>query len=203
VDEKGHVHGTMPVDGDASFPALSADGRHVACLVRRSGEPRLWMPAGWIGSANAPVVYGSLAFSPYGKRLYCAQPREHGVLDLWLRKPEGSAVRLTRFARDSYAPSVARDGGVLFTLEEYQTVLGQVDVQGGATLPLASFFSETPSWHPSRRQLGVIYGNWLRVVDDFRYPDIAQIQFLLDTVARKALSELSTFSVSTSESRTA
>jgi Tol biopolymer transport system component len=37
-----------------------------------------------------------------------------------------------------------------------------------------AFQAETPSWHPSGARLGITYGTWRRVVDDFHYPDIAQ-----------------------------
>src|SRR6185295_3138801 len=39
---------------------------------------------------------------------------------------------------------------------------------------LALFQSETPSWEPNGRRIGITYGTWRRVVDDAHYPDIAQ-----------------------------
>jgi len=45
---------------------------------------------------------------------------------------------------------------------------------GGSVAPLASFQSETPSWDPTGRWIGITYGTWRRVVDDAKYPDIAQ-----------------------------
>ena len=41
-------------------------------------------------------------------------------------------------------------------------------------MPLTTFQSETPSFHPDGKSIGITYGNWRRIVDDFRYPDIAQ-----------------------------
>jgi Tol biopolymer transport system component len=46
--------------------------------------------------------------------------------------------------------------------------------EGGASRPLATFQSETPSWDPAGRAIGITYGTWRRVVDDAHYPDIAQ-----------------------------
>ena len=45
---------------------------------------------------------------------------------------------------------------------------------GGASRPLATFQSETPSWDPTGRFLGITYGTWRRLPDDAKYPDIAQ-----------------------------
>jgi dipeptidyl aminopeptidase/acylaminoacyl peptidase len=39
---------------------------------------------------------------------------------------------------------------------------------------LATFQSETPSWDPTGRFLGITYGTWRRLPDDAKYPDIAQ-----------------------------
>src|SRR5262249_16218169 len=45
---------------------------------------------------------------------------------------------------------------------------------GGSVTPLAAFQSETPSWHPDGRSIGITYGTWRRLTDDAHYPDIAQ-----------------------------
>jgi TolB protein len=47
-------------------------------------------------------------------------------------------------------------------------------VGGGATSPLATFQSETPSWDPTGKWIGITYGTWRRIPDDAKYPDIAQ-----------------------------
>ena len=47
-------------------------------------------------------------------------------------------------------------------------------VSGGPSRPFATFQSETPSWSPDGRRLGITYGTWRRVIDDAHYPDIAQ-----------------------------
>ena len=45
---------------------------------------------------------------------------------------------------------------------------------GGPTRQLTTFQSETPSYHPTRPLIAFTYGTWRRVVDDAKYPDIAQ-----------------------------
>jgi Tol biopolymer transport system component len=86
----------------------------------------------------------------------------------------GRARRLTFFSRDSYAPSVASDGAVVFKVQSYRTSVALAPADGGPTAPLATFQSETPSWDPTGQWLGITYGTWRRVPDDAKYPDIAQ-----------------------------
>jgi Tol biopolymer transport system component len=71
-------------------------------------------------------------------------------------------------------PSVAADGTVLFKLQSYRTVVATAPADGGPAHTIAAFQSETPSWDPSGRWIGITYGTWRRVVDDAHYPDIAQ-----------------------------
>ncbi len=171
----GSVKESAPSPLRLSFPAPSPDGRTVACLALVDGRPRLSLPCGAAPGAEAPEAYGPMAFSPDGAHLYYSTPNDAGTLDLWSRSlGDGRAERLTSFTRDAYAPSVTRAGDVLFKLQEYAVHVATVPSAGGAVTPLASFQSETPSWHPDGRQIGITYGTWRRMVDDFRYPDIAQ-----------------------------
>jgi len=96
-------------------------------------------------------------------------------VDLWsVAAAGGTAQRLTSFSRDTYAPSVAADGTVLFKVQSYRTVVARAAADGGPTDLLASFRSETPSWHPGGALIGITYGTWRRLIDDVNYPDIAQ-----------------------------
>src|SRR6185503_10636295 len=114
-------------------------------------------------------------FSPDGARLYFASPNREGTVDLWARSAGGAgAVRLTDLGRDSYAPTVSREGSILFKLQTYRTVVGVVAAGGGTVAPLATYQSETPSWDPTGQFIGITYGTWRRVIDDYHYPDIAQ-----------------------------
>jgi Tol biopolymer transport system component len=45
---------------------------------------------------------------------------------------------------------------------------------GGEIKQVTSFQSETPSWSRDDRFIAFTYGSWRRVVDDLKYPDIAQ-----------------------------
>ena len=64
-------------------------------------------------SAVSPDVdaYGPVAFSPDGQTAYVSLANDAGTVDLWaLSTSSRDARRLTNFARDTYAPSVASDG---------------------------------------------------------------------------------------------
>jgi Tol biopolymer transport system component len=148
----------------------------VACVATDNGRSRLTIPCGGhIVSIRPPIdVYGPIAFSADGQHVYFGSPNPYGTLDVWIAPANGGwARRLTSFARDTYAPSASRDG-VLFKAQSYRTHVALAPAEGGTTSPLAVFQTETPSWDPTGRWIGVTYGSWRRVVDDAHYPDIAQ-----------------------------
>lgn len=157
-----------------SFPFFAPDG-HVACLARDGQRQVIRDPC--VGQADGAGVeaYGPAAFSRGGDSMYYAAPNPGGTLDLWVKPTRGSgAVRLSNFGRDAYAPTVGAHGSALFKLQSYRTVVGLLPDTGGRVTTIADFQSETPSWDPSGKWIGITYGTWRRVIDDFRYPDIAQ-----------------------------
>jgi Tol biopolymer transport system component len=107
--------------------------------------------------------------------VYFSTPNDRGMVELWSADiKSGRTRRLSNFSRDAYAPSVAADGTVVFKVQSYRTHLADIAFDGGATRQLTTFQSETPSYHPSRPLIAFTYGTWRRVVDDAKYPDIAQ-----------------------------
>ena len=158
------------------FPAWTSRGE-LACVTTADGRARVTIPCGGAAVKTDPDldVYGSFAFSPDAATVYVSLANASGTLDLWAAPVAGGrARRLTSFSRDSYAPTVANDGGVVFKVQSYRTFVAMAAADGGPTRPLATFQSETPSWDPSGQLLGLTYGTWRRVVDDAKYPDIAQ-----------------------------
>jgi Tol biopolymer transport system component len=160
------------IDGRAAWPAARAKGG-AGCVV----NARLSVPCG------APAVkldvdrdvYGPIAFAPDGNTIYFSSPNDRGMVeliagDLTTRRTR----RLSNFSRDAYAPSVASDGTVVFKTQTYRTHLADVALEGGPTRQLTTFQSETPSYHPTKPLIAFTYGSWRRVVDDAKYPDIAQ-----------------------------
>ena len=165
-----------------AFPAWTPGGE-VACIAADHGHPRVTIPCGRGAVALQPEldVYGPIAFSPDGATIYVGGANQSGTLDLWSAPAAGGrATRLSSFARDTYAPTVSRDATVLFKSQSYRTVVASVPAAGGATRLLTTFQSETPSWHPAGRSIGITYGTWRRVVDDANYPDIAQDVGIVD-----------------------
>ena len=120
-------------------------------------------------------VYGPIALSPDGGRVYFSSPDDRGMVELFSAEVRtGRTRRLSNFSRDAYAPSVAADGTVVFKTQTYRTHLADVPFEGGSTRQLTTFQSETPSYHPTRPLIAFTFGTWRRVVDDAKYPDIAQ-----------------------------
>ena len=159
-----------------AFPAWTSRGE-IACVTTTDGRGRLTIPCGGAVVKTDPDldVYGSIAFSPDAATVFVSFANASGTLDLWAAPIAGGrARRLTSFSRDTYAPTVARDGSVLFKVQSYRTFVALAAAGGGPSLPLATFQSETPSWDPTGRLIGITYGTWRRVVDDAKYPDIAQ-----------------------------
>ncbi|HYE86123.1 MAG TPA: hypothetical protein VEA16_07195 [Vicinamibacterales bacterium] len=154
-----------------------------ACIVDR----RLVVPCGGEKLTLDPDidVHGPVAFT--GSRAYFASPgpstgvSNSGMVALWSADlGTKRAHQLTSFSRDAYAPSAASDGTVVFKVQSYRTQLADIAVEGGPTRQLTTFQSETPSYHPARPLLSFTYGSWRRVLDDSKYPDIAQEIGIID-----------------------
>ena len=159
-----------------AFPAWTPRGE-IACIATIDGRPRITSPCGGAVIKIDPDldVYGPFAFALDGATVYASLANTSGTVDLWAAPVAGGrARRLTSFSRDTYAPSISADRSVTFKVQSYRTVVAVAPAQGGPSQAVATFQSETPSWDPTGRLLGITYGTWRRVVDDARYPDIAQ-----------------------------
>ena len=176
-----------------AFPAWTSRGE-LACVSTTDGRARVTVPCGGSPLETDPDldIYGPIAFSPDGATVYVSFANASGTLDVWAAPTGGGrARRLTAFSRDSYAPTVSRDGSVLFKVQSYRTIVALVPAAGGPSRPLATFQSETPSWDPTGRLLGITYGTWRRVVDDAKYPDIAQDAGIIEVDPAKPATQTS------------
>ncbi|MEP7116973.1 MAG: hypothetical protein ABI880_05300 [Acidobacteriota bacterium] len=165
---------TAITTGQPSWPAW-ASAREMACVLSTAAGAGLSVPCGTVPVITAPAlaVAGPIAFSPDGATIYTAAANPRGFVDLWqVTRATGAAVKLSDSARDSYGPSVARDGTVIYKTQEYRTHLGEW--RDGAVRPLTTFQSETAWWHPTLPLVSMTYGTWRRQIDDAKYPDIAQ-----------------------------
>ena len=177
-----------------AFPAWTSRGV-LACVTTNSGRARVTIPCGASPLRTDPDldVYGPIAFSPDAATVYVAFVNASGTVDLWAAPTGGGqARRLTSFSRDSYAPTISSDGSVLFKVQSYRTFVALAAAAGGPSRQLATFQSETPSWDPGSHLLGITYGTWRRVVDDAKYPDIAQDAGIIEADPAKPASQPST-----------
>ena len=172
VHASGDAISSARIPGRPSWPAVQPKGR-VACII----DARITLPCGGppLKLDRDADVYGPIAFAPNGNTVYFSTPNDRGMVELWSADmTTGRTRRLSNVSRDAYAPSVAADGTVLFKTQSYRTHLADIAFEGGATRQLTTFQSETPSYHPSRPLIAFTFGTWRRVIDDARYPDIAQ-----------------------------
>lgn len=170
------------LSGRVASPAWTPGGE-IACTVVPAGTAgnrvvwRLSLPCGSPPLALEPdrEVIGPLAVSPVTRALYFASPNDAGFVDLWEADTTSrTARRVTSFARDSYAPSTTGDGRVLFKTQTYRASVSEIDLASRRFEQLSTLQAETPSYHPDGRRIAVTYGTWRRVIDDAKYPDIAQ-----------------------------
>jgi Tol biopolymer transport system component len=182
IDADGRSARVTTTDRAINSLAWLPDSRRVACIIRTDAGPRVSLPCGdSLSPGWREDAYGPLAFSPDGSALYFASPNVGGTLDLWSRSlRDGSARKLTNLPRDTYAPSVAHDGRVLFKSQTYWTTIEVIPSTGGSSRTVTDFMAETPEWDWTSTQIGVTYGNWRRVVDDQHYPDISQDVGIVD-----------------------
>ena len=171
---------TAVTSGRAAWPAW-ASSTEMACVVAGAGGARITLPCGGAALTTTPVldIAGGIAFSPDGTAIYAPATNDRGFVDLWrIDRQSGAATKVSATARDSYGPSVALDGTLVFKTQEYRTFLAeQVD---GQVRPLTTFQAETPWWHPTEPLLSMTYGTWRRQIDDANYPDIAQEVGVID-----------------------
>jgi len=169
--------------GRPSWPAW-ASATEMACVLDTPAGAGVSSPCGTPAIVTSPAlrVSGPIAFSPDGGTIYAAAANARGFVDLWrMARATGVAVQLTHTARDSYGPSVARDGSVIYKTQEYRTHLGEW--RTGSVQPLTTFQAETPWWHPTLPLVSMTYGTWRRQIDDAKYPDIAQEVGVIDVSA--------------------
>ncbi len=175
-DASGRAISTRSITIRVGYPFWMPDGR-IGCLAMEAGRQRVTLPCG----DAVPVgleereAYGPVAPSPDGRELYVAFANDSGFVRLWAWDLSRHAGRqMAAEPRDTYAPSVSRDGALLYKDQDYGTEVLVMPAEGGSAVQRTAFQAETPSWDPTGTRLGVTYGTWRRVRDDFHYPDIAQ-----------------------------
>jgi Tol biopolymer transport system component len=159
-----------------AWPAWTRTGE-VGCTLLTDRVWRLSLPCGQPPLALTPdrEVIGPLAFSPATTDVFFATPTDDGFVELWSADHSNRrAMRRAGFDRDTYAPSVTSSGDVLFKTQTYRTSVAEIDLTSRAYRQLSTLQAETPSYHPDGRRIAVTYGTWRRVMDDAKYPDIAQ-----------------------------
>ncbi|MBY0497935.1 MAG: hypothetical protein K2Y23_27325 [Cyanobacteria bacterium] len=194
LDADGTVIDSRAVKGRVSSPAFVSTV--VACIV----DARITIPCGGAVQKFDPDIeaIGPLALNL--QRAYFASPAGNGMIALWSADLKSmKAQRVSSHSRDAYGPSLGGDR-VVFKTQVYSTVLADVPASGGETRSLTTFQSETPSFHPTQPLIAFTYGTWRRILDDAKYPDIAQDIGVIDlSKALPAAAPMSVIAKSDSE----
>ncbi len=143
----------------------------VACV---RGEAReLELDCGGSRNLVAANVYDRVVIDSSGRVVF-ARTDESGTLDLWESANGAEPHRLTRFARDAYAPYLVAGDEIVFRVQDYRISLATIPATGGEVQTVTTFQSETPSWDRTGDRLAFTFGTWRRKADDAHYPDIDQ-----------------------------
>ena len=144
----------------ATFPAWTSRGE-VACVSSIDSRRRVTLPCD-----ATPVVpnpdrdaYGPIAFAPDGATVHAGLANDRGMLDLWSIPLGGGRARQLSSFDTGQLRGVSRkcDGSAMFKVQSYRTHVAVAAAVGGSTRSLTTFQSETPSWNPSGRLIGITY----------------------------------------------
>ena len=168
LDADGTVIDSRAVKGRVSSPAFVSSV--VACIV----DARITIPCGGAVQKFDPDIEAIGPIALNLERAYFASPAGNGMVALWSGDLKTmKAERVSNAERDAYGPSLG-GGRVIFKTQDYRTTLADVPAAGGETRTLTTFQSETPSYHPAQPLIAFTYGTWRLILDDAKYPDIAQ-----------------------------
>ncbi|MGB4974566.1 MAG: hypothetical protein WBO32_18005, partial [Cyclobacteriaceae bacterium] len=194
---KDKVVGTSRVNGKSQLWLLDTNGQNEKIIAEKEfiASPK-WNPASQtlagiieingkrkiqmdLGDEKSELIdvdcYGSIAFSPDGNTLYYSKANDKKVIDMHGYDFKSKKhKKLASFSRDSYDPSVASNGSVLFKLQDYRVFIATTEGESKESKPATTFMSELSYWDPTGKELSFTYGNWRRVMDDMHYPDISQ-----------------------------
>ena len=173
------------VTGRASFPAFTSTGE-IACVV----DARLAIPCHGAKKTLTPDVdvYGPIAFHDDTR----ISPRRTSAA--WSncgRRTSAPAAR--RACRHLRAMRTHRRSPAMAPWSSRCSRIARSSpmspAAGGPTRQLTTFQSETPSYHPTSPLIAFTYGTWRRIVDDAKYPDIAQEIGVIDVDADDSCGE--------------
>ncbi|HVR71903.1 MAG TPA: hypothetical protein VMT87_13760 [Vicinamibacteria bacterium] len=151
------------------LPAWSPDGRSLAYVSYRRGQPDIFLAAifearsanltGGQGQAFAP------AFSPDGRRIAYASNRS-GNMDVWVAGADGTGARkLTTSAASDTAPCWSPTGQeIAFTSDRSGTPqIYLMDAEGLNVRRLSTVggYNDAPAWNPSKQFSEIAYTSML------------------------------------------
>ncbi|MEQ9414758.1 MAG: hypothetical protein RIF39_13055, partial [Cyclobacteriaceae bacterium] len=106
-------------------PQWNPSKQTIAAIVEVNGKRKIQLD---LTNSKSELIdvdcYGSIAFSPNGEMIYYSKANKNEVIDLHSYTIKTKThKRIAGFSRDSYAPSVAANGSVLFKLQDYRVFI--------------------------------------------------------------------------------
>ena len=167
------------------LPAWSPDGRSLAYVSYRRGQPDIFLASIFEGrSANLTNGQGQAfapSFSPDGRRIAYASNRS-GNMDVWVASADGSGARkLTTSAASDTAPCWSPTGQeIAFTSDRSGTPqIYLMDAEGLNVRRLTTVggYNDAPAWNPSKQFSEIAYTSRLeRGTFDIAVVDLASRQ---------------------------
>ena len=147
------------------LPAWSPDGRSLAYVSYRQGQPDVFVASIFEGrSANLTEGRGQAfapAFSPDGRRIAYASSRG-GNMDIWVANADGSGARkVTTSAALDTAPAWSPTGQeIVFTSDRSgapQIYLMDAEGLNVRRLSTVGNYNDAPAWNPSKQWSEIAY----------------------------------------------
>jgi TolB protein len=189
IYQTGRAQALFGFGGLNTGAALSPDGRYLAVVLSREGNPELYLQEVKSGklrrlTRTRTANEASPTWSPDGSKLAYVSDRSGNPQVYVMDLQRGNSERISRIGSENVAPDWGANGWLVYSSRQggrYRLVV--VDPQspiGARTLPLDQADYEDPSWAPDGRHIiasrTIAYRSAIYLLDTQEDPPIALIE---------------------------